>query len=101
MFLVDLRDKDVTGKEAEEALGRANITLNKNAVPNDPQKPFVTSGIRIGTPAITTRGFTELECEQVAHLVADALDDARNEANLARVAQAAAELCRRFPVYPG
>jgi glycine hydroxymethyltransferase len=101
MFLVDLRGKDVTGKEAEEALGRANITLNKNAVPNDPQKPFVTSGIRIGTPAITTRGFTELECEQVAHLVADALDDARNEANLARVAQAAAELCRRFPVYPG
>jgi glycine hydroxymethyltransferase len=101
MFLVDLRGKGVTGKEAEEALGRANVTLNKNAVPNDPQKPFVTSGIRIGTPAITTRGFTELECEQVAHLVADVLDDARNEANLARVTQAAIDLCRRFPVYRG
>jgi glycine hydroxymethyltransferase len=99
LFLVDLRGKDVTGKEAEEALGRAHITLNKNSVPNDPQKPFVTSGIRIGTPAITTRGFTELECEQVAHLVADVLDDARNEASLARVADAAVELCRRFPVY--
>jgi glycine hydroxymethyltransferase len=99
LFLVDLRGKDVTGKEAEEALGRAHITLNKNSVPNDPQKPFVTSGIRIGTPAITTRGFAELECEQVAHLVADVLDDARNEANLARVADAAVELCRRFPVY--
>jgi glycine hydroxymethyltransferase len=99
LFLVDLRGKDVTGKEAEEALGRANITLNKNSVPNDPQKPFVTSGIRIGTPAITTRGFTEIEAEQVAHLIADALDDVRNEANLARVADAARELCRRFPVY--
>jgi glycine hydroxymethyltransferase len=99
LFLVDLRSKDVTGKEAEEALGRAHITLNKNSIPNDPQKPFVTSGIRIGTPAITTRGFTELECEQVAHLIADALDDVRSEKNLARVAEEAKALCRRFPVY--
>jgi glycine hydroxymethyltransferase len=99
LFLVDLRGKDVTGKEAEEALGRAHITLNKNSVPNDPQKPFVTSGIRIGTPAVTTRGFTEIECEQVAHLIADALDDVRSEKNLARVAEEAKSLCRRFPVY--
>jgi transcriptional repressor NrdR len=74
VFLVDLRAKNITGKEAEAALGAAHITVNKNAIPNDPQKPFVTSGIRIGSPAMTTRGFTEIESEQVAHLIADVLD---------------------------
>ncbi len=74
MFLVDLRAKRITGKDAEAALGRAQITVNKNAIPNDPEKPFVTSGIRIGSPAITTRGFTEIECEELGHLVADVLD---------------------------
>src|SRR5881397_2598018 len=74
MFLVDLRSKKITGKDAEAALGRAHITVNKNAIPNDPEKPFVTSGIRIGSPAVTTRGFTEIECEELAHLIADILD---------------------------
>jgi glycine hydroxymethyltransferase len=99
LFLVDLRGKGVTGKEAEEALGRANITVNKNSVPNDPEKPFVTSGIRIGSPAITTRGFQEIEAEIVANLIGDVLDDPRDEANLARVRSAAVALCRKFPVY--
>ena len=99
LFLVDLRGKGVTGKVAEEALGRANITVNKNSVPNDPEKPFVTSGIRIGSPAITTRGFQELEAEVVANLIGDVLDNPRDEANLARVRAAAMALCRRFPVY--
>ena len=74
MFLVDLRAKKITGKDAEAALSAAHITVNKNAIPNDPEKPFVTSGVRIGSPAITTRGFTEIECEQLAHLIADVLD---------------------------
>ena len=99
LFLVDLRGKGVTGKEAEAALGRANITVNKNSVPNDPEKPFVTSGIRIGSPAITTRGFQEIEAEIVANLIGDVLDDPRDEANLARVRSAAVALCRKFPVY--
>ncbi|MCU0896689.1 MAG: serine hydroxymethyltransferase [Burkholderiales bacterium] len=99
LFLLDLRGKGVTGKEAEEALGRANITVNKNSVPNDPEKPFVTSGIRIGSPAITTRGFQELEAEIVANLIGDVLDNPRDEANLERVRAAATALCRRFPVY--
>ncbi|MCX7890945.1 MAG: serine hydroxymethyltransferase [Burkholderiales bacterium] len=99
LFLVDLRGRGVTGKEAEEALGRANITVNKNSVPNDPEKPFVTSGIRIGTPAITTRGFTEIEAEAVANLIAEVLDAPRDEATIARVGAAATALCRRFPVY--
>ena len=99
LFLVDLRGKGVTGKEAEAALGRANITVNKNSVPNDPEKPFVTSGIRIGSPAITTRGFQEIEAEMVANLIGDVLDDPRDEANLARVRSAAVALCRKFPVY--
>src|SRR3954469_702331 len=73
MFLVDLRSKGITGKDAEAALGRASITVNKNAIPKDPEKPFVTSGVRIGSPAITTRGFTEIECEELAHLIADVL----------------------------
>jgi len=99
LFLVDLRGKGVTGKEAEAALGRANITVNKNSVPNDPEKPFVTSGIRIGSPAITTRGFQEIEAEMVANLIGDVLDDPRDEANLVRVRSAAVALCRKFPVY--
>ena len=99
VFLVDLRAKNITGKEAEAALGKAHITVNKNAIPHDPQKPMVTSGIRIGTPAMTTRGFTELEAEDVAHLVADVLDAPNDETVLARVRGAVAVLCRKFPVY--
>ena len=99
VFLVDLRAKNITGKEAEAALGKAHITVNKNSIPHDPQKPMVTSGIRIGTPAMTTRGFTELEAEEVAHLVADVLDAPNDETVLARVRGAVAVLCRKFPVY--
>ena len=99
VFLVDLRSKNITGKEAEAALGKAHITVNKNGIPNDPQKPFVTSGIRLGTPAMTTRGFTEIEAEEVAHLVADVLDAPNDEAVLARVRQQVAVLCKKFPVY--
>jgi len=99
MFLVDLRSRSITGKDAEAALGRANITVNKNAIPRDPQKPFITSGIRIGTPAMTTRGFGEIEAEQVAHLIGDVLEAPGDDAVIARVRGQAAELCRRFPVY--
>ena len=98
LFLVDLRPKGVTGKDAEAALGRAHITVNKNAIPNDPEKPMVTSGIRIGTPAMTTRGFSELEAERVAHLIADVLEAPNDETVLARVREQVADLCRRFPV---
>jgi glycine hydroxymethyltransferase len=99
VFLVDLQAKNITGKDAEAALGKAHITVNKNAIPNDPQKPFVTSGIRIGTPAMTTRGFTEIEAEQVANLIADVLDAPADEAVLARVRGEVAALCKKFPVY--
>jgi glycine hydroxymethyltransferase len=99
VFLVDLQSKNITGKDAEAALGNAHITVNKNAIPNDPQKPFVTSGIRIGTPAMTTRGFTEIEAEQVATLIADVLDAPNDIAVLHRVRAEAAELCKKFPVY--
>lgn len=99
MFLVDLRAKNLTGREAEAALEAAHITVNKNAIPNDPQKPFVTSGVRIGTPAITTRGFKELESEQLANLVADVLEAPANEAVLDQVARKAQALCAKFPVY--
>jgi glycine hydroxymethyltransferase len=99
LFLVDLRAKSITGADAEETLGRAGITLNKNAIPNDPQKPAITSGIRIGTPAMTTRGFGEAEAEQLGHLVADVLERPSDEANLARVGAAVKALCARFPVY--
>ncbi len=99
VFLVDLRSKNLTGKEAEALLGRAHITVNKNAIPNDPQKPFVTSGIRIGTPAMTTRGFTELEAEQLAHLIADVLDAPTDEAVIERVKGEVAKLVAKFPVY--
>jgi glycine hydroxymethyltransferase len=99
VFLIDLRAKNITGKEAEAALGRAHITVNKNGIPNDPQKPMVTSGIRIGSPAMTTRGFTEIESEQVAHLIADVLDAPTDEAVLARVRKDVSALCKKFPVY--
>ncbi len=101
MFLVDLRSKNITGKAAEAALGDAHITVNKNAIPNDPQKPFVTSGIRIGTPAMTTRGFTEIEAEHVAELIADVLDAPADKSVIERVRAAVNELCKRFPVYGG
>jgi glycine hydroxymethyltransferase len=100
LCLVDLRAKGITGKQAEDLLERAHITVNKNAIPNDPQKPFVTSGIRVGTPAMTTRGFEEIEAEQVANLVADVLDAPRDETTVARVREQVRALCRRFPVYP-
>ena len=99
VFLVDLRAKNITGKEAEAALGKAHITVNKNSIPNDPQKPMVTSGIRIGSPAMTTRGFTEIEAEQVAHLIADVLEAPNDESRLAIVREKASALCKRFPVY--
>jgi glycine hydroxymethyltransferase len=99
MFLVDLRAKRITGKDAEAALQSAHITVNKNAIPNDPEKPFVTSGIRIGSPAITTRGFSEIEAEELGHLIADVLEAHGDEATLARVRSAVAQLTRRFPVY--
>src|SRR5688500_13815058 len=99
MFLVDLRPKRITGKDAEAVLGRAHITVNKNAIPNDPQKPAVTSGVRIGSPAMTTRGFRRAEAEVLAHLIADVLENPRENANLERVAGEVKALCARFPVY--
>ena len=99
MFLVDLRAMNLTGKQAEESLELAHITVNKNAIPNDPQKPFVTSGIRIGSPAITTRGFKEIESENLADLIADVLESPTDSAVLSRVAEEAKSLCAKFPVY--
>jgi len=99
LFLVDLQAKNLTGKQAEESLGLAHITVNKNAIPNDPQKPFVTSGIRIGTPAMTTRGFKEFEAEHLANLIADVLDAPADSAVLTRVAAEAKKMCAKFPVY--
>ena len=99
LFLVDLIDKGITGKDADAALGRANITVNKNAVPNDPQSPFVTSGIRIGTPAITTRGFDEADARTLAGWIADILDDIGNEDTIDRVREQVLEICRKRPVY--
>ncbi|HFE38104.1 MAG TPA: serine hydroxymethyltransferase, partial [Gammaproteobacteria bacterium] len=100
LILMDLRDKGLTGKEAEAAMHQANITANKNAVPDDPQSPFVTSGIRIGTPAITTRGFKEAEMTQIADWMCDILDDTSNQENIARIQGEVLALCARFPVYP-
>ncbi|MBI4291430.1 MAG: serine hydroxymethyltransferase [Betaproteobacteria bacterium] len=100
MFLVDLRPKNITGKDAESALGRANITVNKNAIPHDPQKPFVTSGVRIGSPAMTTRGFGNAEAEKVADLIADVIDAPADESAIAKVKREVGLLCKRFPVYP-
>jgi glycine hydroxymethyltransferase len=99
MFLVDLRAKKITGKDAEAALSTAHITCNKNSIPNDPEKPFVTSGIRIGSPAITTRGFTELECEELAHVIADVLDAPTDDATVKHARARVGALTQKFPVY--
>ncbi len=99
VMLVDLRSKGITGKEAEAVLGDAHMTINKNAIPNDPEKPMVTSGLRVGTPAMTTRGFKEEEARLTANLVADVLDKPRDAANIARVREQVNALTRRFPVY--
>lgn len=99
LFLLDLVDKNLTGKEADAALGRANITVNKNSVPNDPKSPFVTSGIRIGTPAVTRRGFKEAEVRELAGWIVDVLDNINDEATIERVKQKVLEICARFPVY--
>jgi len=99
LFLVSLIDKEITGKEAEAALAKANITTNKNAVPNDPRSPFVTSGIRLGTPAITTRGFKEKECCQLANWICDVLDDMENEKRIEEIKTEILALCRQYPVY--
>lgn len=101
LMLVDLRAKKITGKDAELALWQAHMTCNKNAIPNDPEKPMVTSGIRLGTPAMTTRGFKEQEIIQVANLIADVLEAPTNAANLAKVREQAVQLTRQFPVYTG
>lgn len=99
VMLVDLRPKGITGKVAEHALGEANITINKNSIPNDPEKPFVTSGIRLGTPAVTTRGFKEEDCRKLAHMIADVLENTDNAEIIARVKQEALVLCAKHPVY--
>ena len=99
LFLIDLSDKQITGKDADAALGRAHITVNKNAVPNDPRPPAVTSGLRIGTPAATTRGFKQREVEQVADWIADVLNANGADATVEKVRGEVSELCRRFPVY--
>lgn len=99
LMLINLVNKNITGKAADAALGRAHITVNKNAVPDDPQSPFVTSGIRIGTPAITSRGFKEAEAKQVANWICDILDDIDNEDTILSVRQKVATLCQNFPVY--
>src|SRR5262249_40832620 len=99
LFLVDLIDKNFTGKEADAALGKAHITVNKNAVPNDPRPPMVTSGLRIGTPASTTRGMRESEVAQIANWIADVVDKRGDEATIEAVREQVVALCRRFPVY--
>jgi glycine hydroxymethyltransferase len=99
LFLVDLVDKGITGKDGEAALGNANITVNKNAVPNDPQSPFITSGIRVGTPAITTRGFGEAESDQLGHWFCDVLDNLGDESAIAEVKEQVLDICARYPVY--
>jgi glycine hydroxymethyltransferase len=101
LFLVDLIDKGITGKDADAALGNANITVNKNSVPNDPQSPFVTSGLRIGTPAMTTRGFKDAEAKELAGWICDVLDDINNESTIERVKGQVLDICKRFPVYKG
>ena len=99
VMLVDLRAKGITGKEAESILGSAHMTINKNAIPNDPEKPMVTSGVRIGTPAMTTRGFKDEEARMTAHLIADVLDNPRDAANIEVVRAKVHALTSRFPVY--
>ncbi len=99
MFLLDLRARNITGKEAEDALGRAHMTVNKNAIPNDPQKPMVTSGIRIGSPALTTRGFGQAEAEKLSQLIADVLEDPNGDLTRQRVTREIKAMCAKFPVY--
>jgi len=99
MFLVDLRAKKITGKDAEAALSNAHVTCNKNSIPNDPEKPFVTSGIRLGSPAITTRGFTELESEELAHIIADVLEAPGDETAIEHARASVRALTHKFPVY--
>ncbi|KTD32045.1 serine hydroxymethyltransferase [Legionella israelensis] len=99
LILLNLIDKDITGKDADAALGRANITVNKNSVPNDPRSPFVTSGLRLGTPAITTRGFKDEEMKQLSSWIADVLDDINDEAMIIRTKEKVLQLCREYPVY--
>jgi len=99
LFLIDLVSKNLTGKEADAALGRANITVNKNSVPNDPKSPFVTSGVRIGTPAVTRRGFKEADVRELAGWIADVLDDVNDEATIERTKQKVLDICARLPVY--
>ena len=99
LMLVDMIGKDVTGKDAEEALGKAHITVNKNAVPNDPRKPFVTSGLRVGTPAITTRGYLEADTIVLTGWICDVLDAPGDDAVIAKVRDAVTAQCRKFPVY--
>ena len=98
-MLVDMIAKGLTGKDAEAALGKAHITVNKNAVPNDPQKPFVTSGLRIGTPAVTTRGYLEADCIDLANWICDVLDAPTDEAVLAKVRDNVTAQCAKYPVY--
>ena len=99
LFRSDLRPKGLTGKEAEAILGSAHITCNKNGIPNDPQKPMITSGIRLGSPAMTTRGFTEVESIKVGHLIADVLDNPNDAATIERVKVEVKKLTSAFPVY--
>jgi glycine hydroxymethyltransferase len=99
LFLLDLIERNITGKDADAALGRANITVNKNAVPNDPRPPMVTSGLRLGTPAVTTRGFKEPEVERLAGWIDEVLADIADEPGIDRVRGEVLDLCRRFPVY--
>lgn len=99
LMLVDMIGKDVSGKDAEEALGRAHITVNKNSVPGDPRKPFVTSGLRLGTPAVTTRGYTEADCTELAHWICDVLDAPSDETVIATVRDKVAAQCAKYPVY--
>ncbi|MDE1984465.1 MAG: serine hydroxymethyltransferase, partial [Gammaproteobacteria bacterium] len=100
LFLMDLIARNITGKDADAALHQANITVNKNAVPNDPRPPMVTSGLRIGTPAATTRGLKETEIRELAGWMADILDDLGNQKTIARVKDQVLALCKKFPVYP-
>ena len=99
LFLVDMVEKGLTGKEVDAALGHANLTVNKNAVPNDPESPFVTSGIRIGTPSITTRGFDEADSKQVAHWCCDIMDNMGNDSVIERVKSEVLTLCKIRPLY--
>ena len=99
LLLVDLTNQEITGKDAEDLLGSVNITVNKNSIHNDPQSPFVTSGIRIGTPAMTTRGFTEPEAIEVTDLMCDAIKNRDNKEELERIKNAVVKMCNNFPVY--